>query len=97
MPRDQISIWTRYALTSRWGVGAGVRGASQKYKSYDNDVVLPGFAEADLMACYQNANYRVQLNVNNVADRNSCPTASGDDQIRPGEPRSVMLSVGMHF
>ncbi|HET8941426.1 MAG TPA: TonB-dependent siderophore receptor, partial [Rudaea sp.] len=39
VPHNQYSLWTRYALTSRWGVGAGIRGESQKYTSYDNDVV----------------------------------------------------------
>lgn len=97
VPRDQFSIWTRYALTPHWGVGAGIRGASRKFTSYDNDVVLPGFAVAGAMAYYQARNYRVQLNIDNVTDRTYYSTASGDNQIMPGEPRSVMLSLSMNF
>lgn len=97
VPRDQFSLWTRYALTPHWGIAAGVRAASRKYTSYDNDVVLPGFAEADAMAYYQNDDYRVQLNLDNLTDRHYYATASGDDQIMPGEPRSAMLSVSMDF
>lgn len=97
VPRNQFSIWSRYALTSHWGIGAGLRGESEKYTSYDNTVVLPKYAVADLMAYYQAPNYRVQLNLNNVTDKNYYPTASGDDQIMPGTPRSVNLSVSMDF
>jgi catecholate siderophore receptor len=97
VPRNQFSLWARHALNAHWGIGAGIRGASAKYTSYDNDVVLPGFAEADAMAYYQADSYRVQLNVDNLTDRRYYATASGDDQIMPGSPRSVNLSVSMTF
>lgn len=97
VPRNQFSIWARYALSSRWGVGAGLRGASKKYTSYDNNVVLPGFAEVDVMAYYQAGNYRVQVNINNVTDKTYYPTASGDNQIMPGAPRNVTASLSVNF
>ena len=97
VPRNQFSIWTRYALTPHWGLGGGVHGESDKYASYDNEVVLPKYAVADLMAYYQTESYRAQLNFNNVTDKHYFPTASSDNEIMPGTPRSVMLSVGMHF
>lgn len=97
VPDQQFSIWTNYALTSHWGFGAGVHGASDKFTSYDNDVVLPGFMVGEVMAYYQGNNYRVQLNVNNVTNRTYYPTASGDDQIMPGAPRSLILSLTMSF
>jgi len=97
VPRDQFSLWTRYALTSHWGLGGGVHGESDKYTSYSNAVVLPKYAVADLMAYYQTNRYRVQLNLDNVTDKHYFPTASSDNEIMPGTPRSVMLSVGMHF
>jgi len=97
VPRNQFSIWSRYALTSHWGVGAGVHGASKKYTSYDNSVVLPGYAVADAMAYYQADNYRVQVNVNNIMDKTYYPTASGDNQIMPGTPASVTASLRVNF
>ncbi len=97
VPRDQFSIWTRYALTSHWGIAAGVRGASDKYTSYDNDVVLPRYTVADAMAWYQTNRYRVQLNFDNLTDKHYYPTAGGDNQIMPGAPRNVNLSVSMDF
>ncbi len=97
IPRDQVSLWTSYALTPHWGVGAGLLGASKKYTSYSNNVVLPGFAKADLMAYYKERNYRVQLNLDNVTDRHYYATASGDDQIMPGAPLSVSLNLSVDF
>lgn len=90
-----MSPWTRYVLTPHWGGGAGVRGESEKYTSYDNNVVLPGYVVGDLMAYYQAGTYRVQLNIDNVTDKTYYPMASGDNEIMPGEPCSVSLSVSV--
>lgn len=97
VPHNQFSIWTRYALTPHWGVGAGVLGATGKYTSFDNDVRLPGFVVGNLMAYYQAHRYRVQVNVDNVTDRSYYPTASGDNQIMPGAPVNVRASLRVRF
>lgn len=97
IPRSQSSVWTRYAINPHLGAGAGFLGSTSKYTSYDNDVILPGFGEADLMIYYRIARYRIQLNVNNVTGERYYATASGDDQIMPGTPRNVMVSLSRNF
>jgi catecholate siderophore receptor len=97
VPRQQFSIWTRYAFNDHWGIGGGLRGESSKHTSYTNDVLLPGYTEADAMAYYQTDHYRVQLNVNNLTDKNYYSTANGDNEIMPAAPRNVMLSLSMNF
>jgi catecholate siderophore receptor len=97
VPSNQFSVWTRYALDSHWGIGAGAHGESKKYTSYDNHVQLPGYVVGDLMAYYQAERFRVQLNLNNVTDRHYFPTASSDFEIMPGEPRNLMLTLDMNF
>jgi catecholate siderophore receptor len=97
VPRNQFSIWTRYAVTSHWGLAAGVRGESDKYTSYDNEVMLPQYVVEDLMAYYQAESFRVQVNLDNVTDKHYFPTASSDYEIMPGEPRNVMVTLGMKF
>ncbi|HEX7769560.1 MAG TPA: TonB-dependent receptor, partial [Dokdonella sp.] len=97
VPRDQFSLWTRYAIGPHWGVGAGMHGESRKFTSYDNEVKLPGYVVGDLMAYYQADRYRVQLNLNNVADRRYFPTASSDFEIMPGEPRNLTLALDLNF
>jgi outer membrane receptor for ferric coprogen and ferric-rhodotorulic acid len=49
------------------------------------------------MAYYQSDHYRVQVNLDNVADRHYFPTASSDYEIMPGEPRNVMVTLDMSF
>lgn len=97
VPRNQFSLWTRYTLTPHWGIGAGIRGESEKFTSYDNDVVLPKYAVGDLMAYFQTNNYRVQVNLNNVTDKHYFPTASSNNEIMPGTPRSVMMRLSTSF
>lgn len=97
VPNDQFSIWARHAFSSHWGIGAGVHGESEKFTSYDNEVKLPQYVVGDLMAYYQTDHYRVQVNLDNVADRHYFPTASSDYEIMPGEPRNVMVTLDMSF
>ncbi|HET9032088.1 MAG TPA: TonB-dependent siderophore receptor [Dokdonella sp.] len=97
VPEKQFSLWTRYALNSHWGIAAGVRGESKKFTSYDNNVVLPKYVVGDLMAYYQTDNVRIQLNLNNVTDKHYFPTASSDNEIMPGTPRSLMMRVSTSF
>lgn len=96
-PREQASIWTTYALTPHWGIGGGIAGNSRQYTSFTDAVVLPGYARTDLMGWYENAGYRIQLNIENAFNRRYYPTANGDNQIMPGAPTTVMLSFRTAF
>jgi catecholate siderophore receptor len=95
VPRNQFSVWSTYDLTEHWGFGAGVHGQSSRYTSFTNTVTLPAYAVGDLMAYYQMKNYRFQINFNNVSDETYYATASGDNQIMPGIPRSVFARVNV--
>ena len=97
VPRNQFSLWTRFALNSNWGFGAGLRGESEKFTSYDNSVVLPKYVVGDLMAYYQASRYRVQANIENVTDKHYFPTASSNNEIMPGTPRSLMVRLSTSF
>ena len=97
VPRNQFSLWTRYALNSSWGFAGGLRGESEKFTSYDNTVVLPKYVVGDLMAYYQTHRYRVQVNLDNVTDKHYFPTASSNNEIMPGTPRSLMVRLSTGF
>lgn len=97
VPKHQASLWSRYAFTDRWGISGGLVSQSHVYTSYDNTVVLPGYSRFDAMAYYQQGKYRVSLNVENLFDVNYYATANGDNQIMPGAPRSVALSLAIDF
>ncbi len=97
VPRNQASLWSRYAITDHWGVGGGWVSQSRVYTSFNNSVVLPGYTRVDAMAYYQQDKYRVSLNVGNLFDTGYYATANGDNQIMPGAPRSVDLSFAIDF
>lgn len=95
VPKNQLSLWSRYALTDHWGIGGGWVSQSRVYTSFDNNVVLPGYARFDAMAYYQQDRYRISVNVDNLFDVRYFATANGDTQIMPGAPRSVDLSFSI--
>ncbi|BAW80491.1 TonB-dependent siderophore receptor [Candidatus Nitrosoglobus terrae] len=97
VPRNQFSVWSTYDINEHWGFGGGVHGQSMRYASFTDKVQLPAYAIGDLMAYYQLKGYRFQVNLNNVSDETYYATASGDNQIMPGIPRSVFASVNMDF
>ncbi len=97
VPNNQLSLWSRYALTDHWGIGGGWVSQSRVYTSFDNRVVLPGYTRFDAMAYYKQGKYRVSLNVGNLFDVRYYATANGDNQIMPGAPRSVDLSLAIDF
>lgn len=97
VPHHQFSVWSTYDLDQHWGVGAGVHGLSSRFTSFTNEVTLPSFVVGDLMAYYQQKQFRLQVNVYNVSNESYFATASGDNQIMPGTPRSVIASLNVNF
>lgn len=97
VPYNQFSIWTRHDLSAHWGLGAGLVGRSRAFTSFSDAVVLPGYVRADAMAFYQTGAWRFQLNLQNLFNRHYYSTASGDNQILPGAPRTAMLTVTGNF
>jgi catecholate siderophore receptor len=97
VPHNQFSMWTRYDINDHWGIGGGMLGRSRVYTSFSNNVVLPGYVRAGAMAYYQNGNYRLQLNVENLFDTRYYATAGGDNQIMPGAPINALLRFSVTF
>lgn len=97
VPNNQFNLWSTYRLTENWGFGGGLNGASGRYASVSNKVKLGSFVTGDLMAYYEAAHYRVQLNFNNIWDERYFATAGGDDQNVPGAPRNAMATLYLYF
>ena len=98
VPRHSFSLWTRYDLNARLGLGLGAIARSKSYASISNDVVLPGYVRFDAAAYYRLwRNVGVQLNVENLFGADYFPTAHNDNNIAPGAPRTVKLRIGYQF
>jgi catecholate siderophore receptor len=94
LPRDQVSLWTRYNLTPRIGLGAGAIHQAKQFATISNAVVLPAFTRVDA-ALFWKASERIelQLNLENLFDIDYYPSAHTDNNIAPGEPLSARVSV----
>jgi catecholate siderophore receptor len=98
VPNRTLSAWNRYQLLPSLGVGAGVVHQARVYAAIDNAVTLPAFTRADAALFYDMHRLaRVQANIENVFDRRYFATAQGNNNILPGAPRLVRLSLTTGF
>ncbi len=98
LPESQISLWTRYDVTDKLGLGLGVTHQSSAYTTISNTVTLPAWTRVDTAVFYNlTKSVSVQLNVNNLLNEQYFPTAHTDNNISTAQPRSARLSVRMGF
>jgi catecholate siderophore receptor len=98
VPRHSFSLWNRYDVTKQFGAGVGVIARSKSYASISNAVKLPGYARVDAALFYKLTNgLEAQLNVQNLLGARYFPTASNDNNIAPGAPRTVKATLGYSF
>lgn len=98
LPRQTLSLWNRYDINSQWGLGLGAIYRDEIYASADNAVSLPGFVRFDAAIFYRiNNRFRAQLNVENIFDREYYATAHSNNNITPGSPTALRVSLTTKF
>ena len=97
VPRNQLTIWSTYDVTARFGAGAGVLSQSGMYTSFTNQVRLPAFTRADALVYYRFGRYRLAVNAENLFNTKYYPTANSDNNISPGAPRNINCSLRAIF
>jgi catecholate siderophore receptor len=99
VPEHAFALWNQFNLGAGWGAGLGVIWQSSSFATLDNRVELPGFARADgaLFYTFDDGRMRIALNVENIFDREYFPTADGNNNISPGAPRNVRLTLSAMF
>jgi catecholate siderophore receptor len=98
VPRHAFSLWNRYDFNPAFGAGLGIVYRDSIYASTSNAVTLPSFTRVDAAIFYNlSKNYRMQLNVENLFDRNYYASANSDSNITPGSPRAVRLTLNASF
>jgi catecholate siderophore receptor len=94
VPRTTFSLWNRYQVARALGVGLGAINQSAMYAAIDNSVTLPGFWRMDGAAYLTGfQNVRIQLNVENLLNTRYYATSHGNNNIMPGAPRTVRVSL----
>ncbi len=98
LPRHTFSLWNRYDIDAKWGAGLGVVASSSFFPSADNAVTVPGFARVDAAIHYAvTPDVRLQLNVENLFDREYFASAHSNNNIMPGSPRALRVSVNASY
>nr|HET7860097.1 TonB-dependent siderophore receptor [Caldimonas sp.] len=99
VPDHLFALWNRVALGPSWAAGLGFVYQSNSFATLDNRVELPGFARTDAALYYAFAGGRasVAVNVENLFDRRYFPTADGNNNISPGAPRNVRVTLNAVF
>ncbi|HVU31625.1 MAG TPA: TonB-dependent receptor, partial [Sphingomicrobium sp.] len=98
VPRHSFSLWNRYDVTRNLGAGLGLIARSRSYASISNAVKLPGYARVDA-ALFAKLGHGIeaQVNVENLLGAHYFPTASNDNNIAPGAPRTLKATLGYRF
>ncbi|RST29924.1 TonB-dependent siderophore receptor [Sphingomonas ginkgonis] len=98
VPRFQASLWGRYDVTRALGLGAGVYHQSKSFASISNAVVLPAFTRVDGAAFVKlTSRVEAQLNVENLLGNRYTALAGNDNNLTPGNPRTVRATLRFGF
>jgi catecholate siderophore receptor len=98
VPRHSFSLWNKYAVSSRWGVGLGVISQSDRFVATDNRVVMPGFTRVDAATFFTiSPQLRAHVNLENLFDERYYWAAHNNNNIAPGSPRAVRVSLTTQF
>jgi len=98
VPDHSLSLFTRYNVSKRFGVGGGVSYFSDRFTSISNSVTLPGYARVDAAIYYKLTKaIEVQVNIENLFDAGYFPTAHTDNNISTGAPLNGRATVRFRF
>ena len=98
VPRNTFSLWNKYQLHRMWGIGVGAIYQDRMFAATDNAVTLPSFTRFDAGTYFTlSRELRAQVNVENVFDKRYFITSHSNNNISPGSPRAVRVSVTAGF
>src|SRR3954467_13749624 len=98
VPYNQFGLWNKYQIDSRWAASLGIIYFSDSFASSDDSVRLPGFwrFDAGLFAKIDET-WSAQLNVENIFNKGYWATADGNNNLSPGQGRTVRLLARARF
>ncbi|HEY6802539.1 MAG TPA: TonB-dependent siderophore receptor [Pyrinomonadaceae bacterium] len=98
VPHNTLSLWNKYQVTSRLGLGLGIISRSDMFVAVDNAVVVPGYTRADAAVFYSfGEHWRLQGNIENLFDRRYFTNADSNTNISPGSPRALRVGLIARF
>lgn len=97
-PQNAFSIWSTYDITPLWTIGGGAVFVDSRWTSVTNDGRVPSYWRFDAMASYKvTPNFKLQVNVYNLANEYYYDTLAGAGYAVPGQGRYVTVSGRASF
>jgi len=98
-PKHTANLWLTKNLGHGLRAGAGVNYVADRFANPGNTVTLPSYTTVDAMVAYRVAKWDLQLNINNLFDRDYIVSGHGTSpQLNlPGAPRNVQLTARYAF
>jgi len=103
-PSNTFSFWNRYDFGPRFGMGVGIINRSDMFAATENvltaasNVTLPAYTRVDAAAFMTfSAKFGLQFNVENLLDENYYLNADNNNNISPGAPRAVRVTLSAKF
>ena len=98
VPQHTFSLWNRYDLDSQWAAGLGVSYRDSLYTLIDNTVKLPSYTRVDVALFYKlNKRYQLQANLENLLGEQYYASAHNNNNITPGSPRALRMTLNAKF
>jgi catecholate siderophore receptor len=94
VPYNQFAWWNKYQFTPMWAAALGVIYFGDSFASSDDTVRLPGYVRFDA-GIYANIdrNWRAQLTIENIFNTGYWASADGNNNISPGQGRTIRLQA----
>ena len=100
-PKQQVSLWNRYDISRRLGLGLGVIHQSSQLAAIRTSATttrLPGFTRVDAAIFYRVSDtVRMQLNIENLLDESWISDAHNNFNISTGAPLNARLTLSARF
>ena len=94
VPANTLSFWNKYHASPRFSLALGLTHQTDMYAAISNSVKLPAFTRVDGGLYFSlTEGVRTQLNLENIFNEKYYPLANGNNNITPGSPRSIRVSV----
>ena len=98
VPANTLSFWNKYHASPRFSLALGLTHQTDMYAAISNSVKLPAFTRVDGGLYFSlTEGVRTQLNLENIFNEKYYPLANGNNNITPGSPRVVRVSLTTRF
>lgn len=97
IPKQSANLWLSKSFLERWRAGIGIYHLGERYAFSDNTVRLPAYTRLDAALSYRWKGTEFALNLRNLSDQRYYDSATNNNQIAPGIPRTAMLTARFSF